>query len=96
MHRQLYIDWVDTIVSKEDSYRKKLMAQLEIWYARLPPGKKRGCSSCADNVPRANGRKSAPLEDPDGGDEGARPGPAVDGAGAGGKGSAGQCTDIYA
>ena len=85
---------VDTIASKDDSYRKKLMAQLEIWYARFPPGKKRGRSSRASNlnVPRANRRRSATLEDPDekDGPGGAPPRLAVDGDGAGGEGSAGQ------
>ena len=88
MHRQFYIHRVDSIASKEDSYRKKLMAQMEIWYARFPPDKKRGSSSRADNVPRANRR--AQLEDPDEGDEGASPEPAVDGDSAGGEGCAGQ------
>ena len=74
MHTQFYVDWVDTIASKEDSYRKKQMEQLEIWYARFPPGKKPVCTSAreeclhvrngdysrADNVPRANSRRSAP------------------------------------
>ena len=36
MHRQFYVNWVDTIVIKEDSYRKKLMAQLEILYQAAP------------------------------------------------------------
>ena len=89
MHRQLYIDWVDTIARKEDSYRKQLMAQLEIWYARFPLSKKRGRSSRADSVPRANRRRSTPLEDPDEEDEVGSPGPVVDGNGADGKGCAG-------
>ena len=92
MQRKFYIDWVDTMDSKEDSFRKKLMAQLEIWYVRFPPGKKRGRSSRAGNAPKANRWpcRSAQLEDPDEEDEGARPGLAIDGDGAGGEGSAGQ------
>ena len=96
MHRQFFVDWMDTIASKEDSYCKKLMAQLEIWYDRFPSGKKRGSSSRADNAPRANYRRCAQLEDFDEEDEGASPGPAVDGDCAGGEGSAGQLTDVYA
>ena len=66
---------------KQNSYSKKLMAQLEIRYARFPPGnlKKRGRSSRADNFPRANHWRRALLEDPGEEDEGARPGQAVDG-----------------
>lgn len=98
MHRQFNIR-VDTIASKEDRYSKKLIVQLKIWYARLPPGKKRGRSSCADNVPRANSRKSAPLEDhpeeEEEEEEGARPEPAVDCDGAGGEGSVNERMFIY-
>ena len=67
------------------------MAQLElIWYARFPSGKKCGRSTRADNVPRPNSRRSTLLVDPDEEDEGARPGPAVDGDCAGGEDCAGQ------
>ena len=91
MHRQFYIDCVDTIASKEDSVSKKQIVQPEIWYARFPPGKKCGRSSRAVDVPRTNRRRrSAPLEDPDEDDEVACPGPAIDGNSAGGEGSAGQ------
>ena len=64
-HRQFYLDWVDTFASKEDSFRQRLKEQLEIWYAKFPAGTKRGHSSRADNIPRANSRRSAPLDDPD-------------------------------
>ena len=53
-HRQFYIDWVDTFVNKQDNFLKRLMAPLEIWYVRFPPGKKRGRSSRAGNAPKAN------------------------------------------
>ena len=60
------------------------MVQLEIWCARFPPGQKRGRSSPTDNIPGAESRRRAPLEDPDEEDGGARPGPAIDGDCAGG------------
>ena len=94
MHRQF--DWVDTIASKEDSYSKKLMAQLEILYARFPPGKKRGRSSYTENGPRANRWRSSHLGDPDEEDDRSCPGPVVDGDSSRGEGGAGQWTDIYA
>ena len=37
------------------------MPKMEIWYAQFPAGKKRGRSSSADNIPRANSRRSALL-----------------------------------
>ena len=52
IHRQFYLDWVDTLASEEDSIFKILMAMVEIWYARFQPGTKRGSSSRADNVPK--------------------------------------------
>ena len=57
---------------------------------RFPPGKKRGSSSRADNVQRVNHQRRAQLkdheEDPDEEDEGACPGPAVEGDFARGEG----------
>ena len=78
IHRQFYLDWVDTFASKEDSFRQRLKEQLEIWYAKFPAGKKCGRSSCADNIPRANSGRSVPLDDPHvQDDEVAGPRPAV-------------------
>ena len=67
IHRQFYLEWLDAFASKEDTFRKRLMVQLEIWYSRFPSGQKRGSSSRADNVPKANCRRSTLLNDP--GDE---------------------------
>ena len=47
IHRQFYLDSVDTFASKEDSFLQRLKEQLEIWYAMFPAGKKRGSSSRA-------------------------------------------------
>ena len=81
IHRQFYLDWVDFFASKEDSFRQRLKEHLEIWYAKFPAGKKHGRSSRADNIPRANRRRSASLDDPDiQDDEVAGPRPAVGGA----------------
>ena len=80
---------MDTFASMEMENRfcQRLMEQLEIRYARFPPREKRGHSSRADNIPKVNRRRSAPLDDPDEQDEG--PGPAVDCDSAGGVGGAG-------
>ena len=96
LHTQLYINWVDTFSCKEDTFRRKrLMEQLEIWYARFPPSKKRGrTQQCqhvdhdAEAITKTNRRRSTPLDDPDEVHEGCAPGPAPGGGGAGGDVSA--------
>ena len=35
LHRQSYVDWLDTFAAKEELFCEKLMEQLVIWYAKI-------------------------------------------------------------
>ena len=104
IHTQFYISWVDTFSSKEEIFSQRLMEQLDIWYTRFPPGRKRGSTSRADNISTVDRRRSAQLEDPKEHYEGAHPGgggpahpgqaPGSDGAG-GDSCAAGPLINVY-
>ena len=40
-----------TIAAKEDMFSKRLLEALQIWYAKFPSSKKRGCSLLAGRPP---------------------------------------------
>jgi len=44
IHAKFYQEWRATIRAAEKTMRKKLKAQLDIWYAKHPPKRKRGAS----------------------------------------------------
>lgn len=62
-HVKFYLDWKRTISAKEDVFRKKLLEELKIWYARFPPSKKRGRSLLAARLREP--AESGLLDDPE-------------------------------
>ena len=49
---KFFTDWVQEIFSKEQGYRKLLLEELQIWYAKHQPAKKRGRDSIEQDLPR--------------------------------------------
>lgn len=91
IHNQFYLDWVSEIVTKEKAYRKRLLHQLRIWYAKHSSTKKRGRESIEKDTSKIVPDTAIALDDweansSDDGDDGGAP---AGGAPAGGAGGAG-------
>ena len=63
VHAQYYANWVSEIVGKEKGYRKKLLEQLEIWYAKHLPRKKRGRESIEPDLSKLAPGSTISLDD---------------------------------
>jgi hypothetical protein len=63
LNNKFSTDWVQEIFSKEQGYRKFLLEELQIWYTKPPPAKKRGRDSIEQGLPRLEPGNVITLDD---------------------------------
>jgi hypothetical protein len=63
LNNKFFTDWVQEIFSKEQGYRKFLLEELQIWYTKHQPAKKRGSDSIEQGLPRLEPGNVITLDD---------------------------------